>query len=118
MCKVEDGIFHYMGRNDFQVRFLSLKNVEKGAFVCICHMTLAFICEVKISGVRIECEEVSAVLKAHPVVADALVTASWLRSDQKRRHEGGQFFGKICLERVRFLYDLMKYRCGLRITLG
>lgn len=48
LCKVEDGTFHYMGRNDFQV---------------------------KISGVRIECEEVSAVLKAHPVVADALVTA-------------------------------------------
>ncbi|CAE7558766.1 ppsC [Symbiodinium natans] len=48
LCKVEDGIFHYMGRNDFQV---------------------------KISGVRIECEEVSAVLKTHPVVGDALVTA-------------------------------------------
>lgn len=49
LCKVDaDGIFHYMGRNDFQV---------------------------KISGVRIECEEVAAVLKEHPVVADALVTA-------------------------------------------
>ncbi|CAE7254809.1 cmdD [Symbiodinium sp. CCMP2592] len=31
--------------------------------------------QVKISGVRIECEEVSAVLKTHPVVGDALVTA-------------------------------------------
>ncbi|CAE7870442.1 cmdD, partial [Symbiodinium microadriaticum] len=48
LCKVENGVFHYMGRNDFQV---------------------------KISGVRIECEEVSAVLKTHPVVGDALVTA-------------------------------------------
>lgn len=51
LCRVQSDTnetFHYMGRNDFQV---------------------------KISGVRIECEEVSAVLKAHPVVADALVTA-------------------------------------------
>mmetsp|Transcript_49844 Transcript_49844/g.116280 ORF Transcript_49844/g.116280 Transcript_49844/m.116280 type:complete len:1480 (-) Transcript_49844:74-4513(-) len=48
LCRVENGIFHYVGRNDFQV---------------------------KISGVRIECEEVSAVLKTHPVVGDALVTA-------------------------------------------
>ncbi|CAE7446369.1 cmdD, partial [Symbiodinium pilosum] len=48
LCKVVDGDYHYMGRNDFQV---------------------------KISGVRIECEEVSAVLKTHPVVGDALVTA-------------------------------------------
>ncbi|CAE7484383.1 cmdD, partial [Symbiodinium sp. CCMP2456] len=48
LCKVENGVFHYMGRNDFQV---------------------------KISGVRVECEEVSAVLKTHPVVGDALVTA-------------------------------------------
>ena len=39
--------------------------------------SLLNLSEVKISGVRIECEEVSAVLKAHPVVADALVTASW-----------------------------------------
>ena len=30
---------------------------------------------MKISGVRVECEEVSAVLKTHPVVGDALVTA-------------------------------------------
>lgn len=43
-----DGNFDYLGRNDFQV---------------------------KISGVRIECEEVSAVLKTHPFVQDALVTA-------------------------------------------
>lgn len=42
------GVFEYLGRNDFQV---------------------------KIGGVRIECEEVSAVLKTHPSVADALVTA-------------------------------------------
>ena len=48
LCRQVDGVFCYMGRNDFQV---------------------------KISGVRIECEEVSAVLKTHPVVADALVTA-------------------------------------------
>jgi acyl-coenzyme A synthetase/AMP-(fatty) acid ligase len=38
--------------------------------------SLLNLSEVKISGVRIECEEVSAVLKAHPVVAEALVTAS------------------------------------------
>jgi len=43
-----DGSFEYLGRNDFQV---------------------------KIGGVRIECEEVSAVLQTHPAVDDALVTA-------------------------------------------
>mmetsp|Transcript_118028 Transcript_118028/g.378332 ORF Transcript_118028/g.378332 Transcript_118028/m.378332 type:complete len:1518 (+) Transcript_118028:176-4729(+) len=43
-----DGIYDYLGRSDFQV---------------------------KIAGVRIECEEVSAVLKEHPVVDDALVAA-------------------------------------------
>jgi len=43
-----DGIFEYMGRSDFQV---------------------------KIGGVRIECEEVSSVLKLHPAVQDALVCA-------------------------------------------
>eukprot|EP00928_Gymnodinium_smaydae_P007859 TRINITY_DN1280_c0_g1_i7.p1 TRINITY_DN1280_c0_g1~~TRINITY_DN1280_c0_g1_i7.p1 ORF type:complete len:1450 (-),score=287.98 TRINITY_DN1280_c0_g1_i7:539-4609(-) len=43
-----DGIYEYMGRCDFQV---------------------------KIGGVRIECEEVSAVLQEHPAVEDALVTA-------------------------------------------
>lgn len=41
-----DGTFEYLGRNDFQV---------------------------KIGGVRIECEEVSAVLKTHAAVDDALV---------------------------------------------
>ncbi|CAE8684681.1 unnamed protein product [Polarella glacialis] len=46
--KRPDGVFEYLGRNDFQV---------------------------KIGGVRIECEEVSAVLKTHPFVEDALVTA-------------------------------------------
>lgn len=60
------------------------------------------VCEVKISGVRIECEEVSAVLKAHPVVADALVTASWLRT-KKRRPEGSgpichMFMFRLCLD--------------------
>eukprot|EP00933_Yihiella_yeosuensis_P032270 TRINITY_DN25857_c0_g1_i1.p1 TRINITY_DN25857_c0_g1~~TRINITY_DN25857_c0_g1_i1.p1 ORF type:complete len:604 (+),score=141.50 TRINITY_DN25857_c0_g1_i1:258-1814(+) len=44
----DDGVFEYLGRNDFQV---------------------------KIGGVRIECEEVSATLKTHPFVDDALVTA-------------------------------------------
>ncbi|CAJ1425077.1 unnamed protein product [Effrenium voratum] len=48
LCKAEGETYHYLGRNDFQV---------------------------KISGVRVECEEVSAVLKTHPVVGDALVTA-------------------------------------------
>jgi len=43
-----DGVFEYMGRCDFQV---------------------------KIGGVRIECDEVSSVLKTHPAVKDALVTA-------------------------------------------
>lgn len=43
----EDGVFEILGRNDFQV---------------------------KIGGVRIECEEISAVLKTHPAVDDALVT--------------------------------------------
>jgi len=43
-----DGTFEYLGRTDFQV---------------------------KIGGVRIECEEVSAVLKEHPSVGDAIVTA-------------------------------------------
>eukprot|EP00931_Biecheleriopsis_adriatica_P031383 TRINITY_DN18408_c0_g1_i2.p1 TRINITY_DN18408_c0_g1~~TRINITY_DN18408_c0_g1_i2.p1 ORF type:complete len:1482 (+),score=319.04 TRINITY_DN18408_c0_g1_i2:56-4501(+) len=46
--KHDDGAFEYLGRNDFQV---------------------------KIGGVRIECEEVSAVLKTHPFVQDALVAA-------------------------------------------
>jgi amino acid adenylation domain-containing protein len=44
----EDGVFEYLGRTDFQV---------------------------KIGGVRIECEEVSSVLQEHPAVDDALVTA-------------------------------------------
>lgn len=44
----EDGAFEYMGRNDFQV---------------------------KIGGVRVECEEVSAVVMEHPAVDDCLVTA-------------------------------------------
>ncbi len=65
-------------------------------------MTLAFICEVKISGVRIECEEVSAVLKAHPVVADALVTASWLRSDQKKETWQPILWLNMGIDRVRF----------------
>lgn len=43
----EDGVFEIVGRNDFQV---------------------------KIGGVRIECEEISAALKNHPAVDDALVT--------------------------------------------
>lgn len=43
-----DGVFDYLGRSDFQV---------------------------KIGGVRVECEEVSAVLKEHPAVDDALVVA-------------------------------------------
>jgi acyl-CoA synthetase (AMP-forming)/AMP-acid ligase II len=42
-----DGVFEILGRNDFQV---------------------------KIGGVRIECEEIGAVLKTHPSVDDALVT--------------------------------------------
>lgn len=54
------------------------------------------VCEVKISGVRIECEEVSAVLKAHPVVADALVTASWLRTKKRRPEDSGPIC--LCLE--------------------
>ena len=97
MCKVEDGTFHYMGRNDFQVRFFFLEKRERetGVFVCMSY-DVGSVCEVKISGVRIECEEVSAVLKAHPVVADALVTASWLRT-KKRRPEGS---GPICLDYV------------------
>eukprot|EP00930_Biecheleria_cincta_P078882 TRINITY_DN664_c0_g1_i3.p1 TRINITY_DN664_c0_g1~~TRINITY_DN664_c0_g1_i3.p1 ORF type:complete len:1566 (-),score=317.40 TRINITY_DN664_c0_g1_i3:113-4483(-) len=44
----QDGAFEYLGRCDFQV---------------------------KIGGVRIECEEVSSVLKTHPAVQDALVCA-------------------------------------------
>lgn len=49
LCRVRpDGVFEYLGRNDFQV---------------------------KIGGVRIECEEVSAVLQSHPAINDALVTA-------------------------------------------
>jgi len=42
----QDGAFEYLGRCDFQV---------------------------KIGGVRIECEEVSSVMKTHPAVQDALV---------------------------------------------
>lgn len=80
-----------MGRNDFQVRFLSLKKGETGEFVCTSH-DVGSVCEVKISGVRIECEEVSAVLKAHPVVADALVTASWLRTKKRRPEGSGPIF--------------------------
>mmetsp|Transcript_172704 Transcript_172704/g.553539 ORF Transcript_172704/g.553539 Transcript_172704/m.553539 type:complete len:1016 (-) Transcript_172704:503-3550(-) len=44
----DDGTFEIFGRTDFQV---------------------------KIGGVRIECEEISAVLKGHPLVDDCLVTA-------------------------------------------
>jgi len=48
VIKREDGVYEFLGRNDFQV---------------------------KIGGVRIECEEVSTILQTHPAISDALVTA-------------------------------------------
>lgn len=56
----------------------SSHSVQESKSSQVIALFLSYPGEVKISGVRIECEEVAAVLKEHPVVADALVTVPWL----------------------------------------